>query len=206
MQMFARDGYPCLGARSVVLRDRLTMRVYDELDAPTAARLLLQDLRVFDSRVDMNDGFASFVAIFRGPQISDELHFERILWSQLRRLHEVDDEPWNDQVSRDPDDEHVGFSVAGSAYFVVGMHPLASRDARRAANPTLVFNPHEQFATLRASGHFLRMRDRIRDRDRRFQGSINPMVSDHGATSEARQYSGREVGCGWRAPFDPTDS
>lgn len=204
--MLADHDYPCLGARSVLLRDRLTVRVYQEPDTPAAARLLLQDLRMFDSKVDMNDGFASFIAIFRGPQISDEKHFERILWSQLRRLHEVDDEPWNDQVSRDPEDEHFGLSVAGSAYFVVGMHPMASRDARRAANPTLVFNPHEQFATLRASGHFLRMRDLIRERDRQFQGSVNPMVSDHGATSEARQYSGREVGFGWRAPFDPTDS
>lgn len=206
VEMFAHDDYPCLGARSVFRRDRLTVRVYDELDTLAAARLLLQDLRMFDSTVDMKDGFASFMAIFGGPQICDEEHFERILWSQLRRLHEVDDEPWNDQVSPDPEDEHFSFSVAGSAYFVVGMHPMASRDARRAANPTLVFNPHEQFATLRASGHFLRMRDLIRDRDRQFQGSVNPMVSDHGATSEARQYSGREVGFGWRAPFDPRDS
>lgn len=206
VEMFAHRDYPCLGAQSVFRRDRLTVRVYDELDTPAAARLLLQDLRMFDSTVDKNDGFASFIAIFRGPQISDEKHFERILWSQLRRLHEVDDEPWNDQVSRDPADENFGFSVAGSAYFVVGMHPMASRDARRAAKPTLVFNPHEQFATLRATGHFLRMRDLIRDRDRQFQGTVNPMVSDHGATSEARQYSGREVGLGWRAPFDPKDS
>ena len=206
VERIAHHDYPCLGARSVFLRDRLTLRVYEELDTPAAARLLLQDLREFDSGVDANDGFASFMAVFGGPQISDEEHFERILWSQLRRLHEVDDEPWNDQVSRDPEDEHFGFSVAGSAYFVVGMHPMASRDARRAASPTLVFNPHEQFATLRASGHFLRMRDLIRDRDRQFQGTVNPMVSDHGATSEARQYAGREVGCGWRAPFGPRDS
>lgn len=206
VEMLARHDYPCLGAQSVVRGDRLTVRVYEELDTPAAARLLLQDLRMFDSEVDLNDGFASFIAVFRGPQISDEQHFERILWSQLRRLHEVDDEPWNDQVSRDPEDEHFAFSVAGSAYFVVGMHPTASRDARRAANPTLVFNPHEQFTTLRASGHFLRMRDLIRDRDRQFQGTINPMVSDHGATSEARQYSGREVGRGWQAPFEHKDS
>lgn len=154
----------------------------------------------------MDDGFASFIAVFRGPQVCDEKHFERMLWSQLRRLHEVDDEPWSERVSWDPDDAHFAFSVAGSAYFVVGMHPLASRDARRAATPTLVFNPHEQFETLRATGQFLRMRDLIRDRDQQLQGTVNPMVADHGATSEARQFSGRQVGPGWRAPFDAGDA
>ena len=69
--------------------------------------------------------------------------------------------------------------------------------------PTLVFNLHAQFEQLRASGTFSRMRDRIRARDRALQGQINPMVSDHGTSSEARQYSGREVGPDWRAPFEP---
>ena len=78
---------------------------------------------------------------------------------------------------------------------------MASRVARRATTPTLVFNLHEQFEALRASGQFSRMRDRIRERDERLQGTINPMVADHGEHSEARQYSGRQVGPGWRAPF-----
>ena len=45
------------------------------------------------------------------------------------------------------------------------------------------------------------MRDKIRERDERLQGSTNPMVADYGASSEARQYSGRRVGPGWEAPF-----
>jgi len=200
-EMVGRPDYPCLGARSVFRRDRATVRVYDELDAPATAQLLLQDLCEFASAVDLDEGFASFVAIFRGPRIVDERHFERLLWSQLRQLHAADDAPWSDEVSPDPDDEHFALSVAGNAYFVVGLHPMASRDARRAASPTLVFNLHEQFVALRASGHFPRMRDRIRDRDEQLQGSINPMVADQGEVSQARQYSGREVGPGWRAPF-----
>ena len=68
------------------------------------------------------------------------------------------------------------------------------------ATPTLVFNLHAQFEELRASGSFTRMRDKIRERDRQLQGRINPMVADHGQDSEARQYSGRQVGPGWQAP------
>ena len=73
--------------------------------------------------------------------------------------------------------------------------------ARRTPVPTLAFNLHEQFDILRASGQYLRLRDHIRELDRRLQGSLNPMVSDHGEASEARQYSGRHVEPGWRAPF-----
>jgi FPC/CPF motif-containing protein YcgG len=201
IEMVGRHDYPCLGARSVIRRDRATVRVYDELGAPATASLLLQDLQEFASTVNPDAGFASFIATFRGPPITDEAHFEQLLWSQLRRLHAADGEPWSDEVSADPEDEHFAFSVAGTPYFLVGLHPVASREARRAALPTLVFNLHVQFAALRASGQFPRMRDRIRDRDEQLQGTINPMVADHGEISQARQYSGREVGPEWRAPF-----
>ena len=154
-------------------------------------------------RVDLEDGLASFVALFRGPDVRDERQFEELLWEQLREVHAADEQPWTPDVSGDPDDPHFAFSAAGTAYFVVGLHPMASREARRAPVPTLVFNLHAQFEQLRASGTFSRMRDRIRARDRALQGQINPMVSDYGTSSEARQYSGREVGPDWRAPFEP---
>ena len=201
-ELVGRSDYPCLGARSVFRRGRATVRVYDELDAPATASLLLQDLREFASTVDPDEGFASFIAGFRGPTITDERHFERLLWSQLRRLHAVDEAPWSDEASPDPEDEHFAFSVAGTPYFLVGLHPKASRIARRAAAPTLVFNLHSQFTALRASGLFSRMRERIRERDAQLQGTVNPMLSDHGEISAARQYSGRKVGPEWRAPFD----
>lgn len=84
---------------------------------------------------------------------------------------------------------------------MVGLHPSASR---LAPMPMLVFNLHEQFQRLRAGGGYDRMRETIRRRDRNFQGTNNPMVADHGEISEARQYSGRAVEVGWRAPFAAT--
>jgi hypothetical protein len=47
------------------------------------------------------------------------------------------------------------------------------------------------------------MRDTIRRRDTDLQGYLNPMVSDHGEASEARQYAGRAVPADWTPPFDP---
>lgn len=200
--MVNHDDFPCLGARSVFRRDNAVVQVYDELAGDDTASALLSDLAAFAEDVDVEDGFASFVAIFRRPVLQNETHFEDLLWAQLRMLHGADEQAWNPDVSADPTDDHFAFSVGGTAYFVVGLHPLASRDARRSVSPTLVFNLHAQFEALRASGRFERMRDLIRQRDEQLQGSINPMVSDHGKYSEARQYSGRAVGDDWVAPFE----
>ncbi|MEO9152778.1 MAG: guanitoxin biosynthesis heme-dependent pre-guanitoxin N-hydroxylase GntA [Lapillicoccus sp.] len=199
--MVQHDEFPCLGARSAFRRDRASIHVYGQLGTAQAAAQLLTDLTAYADAVDPTAGFASFIALFRGPA-TDEKDFEALLWAQLRLLHRADEAPWSPDVSADPDDPHFAFSVGGTPFFVVGLHPGASRDARRAPVPTLVFNLHEQFEELRASGRFTRMRDAIRERDIALQGDLNPMVDDHGGSTEARQYSGREVGDDWSAPFE----
>jgi len=199
--MVLHPDYPCLGAHSVFRRQNASMHVLDDLEAEDASAELLARLRRFASEVDRDDGFASFVAVFQQPAIRDERHFEELLWQLLQRLHDADAQPWAQGISPDPDDPHFAFSVGGTGFFVVGLHPQASRIARRAPLPTLVFNLHEQFEELRASGKYPRMRDTIRRRDTAVQGSVNPMVNDHGQGSEAAQYSGRAVSDQWQAPF-----
>lgn len=199
-QVLAGD-YPCLGARSAFRTGRATIGVFGELGAAADAPALTAQLTEFGRDVDLTGGFASFVAAFRGPVVRNERHFERLLWRELQAVHDQDRNPWATQVSPEPSSDHFGFSVGGRAYFVIGMHPCASRIARRMPFPILVFNPHEQFALLRASDRFTPIRDAIRRRDRRLQGDVNPMVDDHGRSSEARQYSGRAVGDGWAPEF-----
>jgi FPC/CPF motif-containing protein YcgG len=76
--------------------------------------------------------------------------------------------------------------------------------ARRFPNPTLVFNLHDQFERLREEGRYEKMREKILTRDKEIAGDINPMLARHGEASEARQYSGRQVGPEWKCPFkDP---
>jgi len=147
--------------------------------------------------------YASFIAIFERPRETSELEFEDLLWRQLRLLQEHDctGHDWDPAVSSDPADPHFSFSFGGQALYVIGMHANSSREARRFPWPTLVFNPHEQFERLRADGKWKHMQERIRQRDLKLQGTINPMLSDFGERSEARQYSGRAVEENWRAPF-----
>jgi FPC/CPF motif-containing protein YcgG len=104
-------------------------------------------------------------------------------------------------VSADPADPNFSLSFGGEAFFVVGLHPGASRPARRFPKPTLVFNIHDQFERLRSEGRYETMRKRILERDKALAGDINPMLARHGEASEAAQYSGRLVGEEWACPF-----
>ncbi|MGL5909029.1 MAG: guanitoxin biosynthesis heme-dependent pre-guanitoxin N-hydroxylase GntA [Phycicoccus sp.] len=213
-EMIAHPEYPCLGARSVFRRDAVTAVVLDDLtDTARGGSLdrLGDELRRYVDGLDSEivhggGGLVSFVASFRGPVPLCEREFEDALWRALQHLHHTDDRPWADGVAADPRDPHFAFSAAGTAFFVVGLHPHASRVARRAPLPTLVFNLHGQFERLRADGRFPRIRDAIRRRDKDLQGSLNPMVADHGTASEARQYSGRVVPAGWTPPFTADDA
>jgi FPC/CPF motif-containing protein YcgG len=195
--------YPCVGARSVLRQDRAETHGYEDLGTAASARELLADLTRFASSIDLTAGFASFVAVFLHDASADEEEFERLLWRQLQEIHDIDGAPPDPAVSSDPAHPNFAFSVAGTAFFVIGLHPAASRPARRSPRPMLIFNPHEQFDMLRAAGRYERMRDTIRRRDADANGTVNPMVADHGESSEAVQYAGRVVASTWRAPFRP---
>jgi len=92
-------------------------------------------------------------------------------------------------------------SIAGHSYFIVGLHPNASRTARRFGRPAIVFNSQAQFSGLRADGRYSAMQSIIRARDTALEGSINPMLGEHGQALQAPQYSGRRVGADWKCPF-----
>jgi FPC/CPF motif-containing protein YcgG len=199
--------FPCLGAKAAFNDDTYAFAVYPELGSDESTSGLCRDLfefREYKRKIDnLQNRYATFVAVFRGPLKIDEAQFEEVLWRQLRQLHRADVHyfDWDAQVSSDPNDPHFSFSFAGQAFYIVGLHPNSSRTARRFLWPALIFNPHEQFERLRADGKWKRMQQAIRARDIALQGSINPMLSDFGEESEARQYSGRAVPNDWAAPF-----
>jgi uncharacterized protein YcgI (DUF1989 family) len=63
----------------------------------------------------------------------------------------------------------------------------------------------DDIAETLSSGRSIDFENTIRSRDLELQGSLNPMVADHGAASEARQYSGRAVSDSWLAPLEVVD-
>lgn len=200
---FISDGaFPCVGAKSAANRGRISLIVCEELGTVASAQALCDGLAGFSRAYpDAGEDPVSFAAIFETSTGSED-QFHAKLWQQLQRVHDLDalTYPWAPGVSDQPASSDFSFSVAGRAYFVVGLHPNASRLARRAPRPTLVFNFHEQFEAMRASGRYAKLQDVIRRRDVALQGSINPVLAQFGAGSEARQYSGKDGGgCPFRA-------
>ena len=200
--------FSCVGAKSAVMHESYRLGVYDQLGGEGETAGLCRDLFTFTQEVAASDDgeFKTFVAIFREPTGVDEREFERLLWEQLRAMNRIDAayHAWDKSVSDDPDSPHFGFSFAAMAYFIVGLHPHSSREARRFPWPTLVFNPHGQFQHLREEGRWERLQQVIRAREEHLQGSLNPNLADYGTATEARQYSGRAVEADWHAPFRRT--
>lgn len=202
------DDFPCVGAKAAQSRGVLEVHEAGRLGDAAGDAGLLDRLEAFATMLDAIDpedpALHSFVAIFDGPHDTDEPRFEALLWAQLQRLHDLDRRRgarWAADVGSDPRDPDFSFSLGGHPFFVIGLHPGASRRARRFDWPTLVFNSHRQFQRLRADGRYARMQAATRERDTALQGTINPNLADFGSISEARQYSGRAVGPEWTCPL-----
>lgn len=204
----ADQDFPCVGAKSALARHQIKAVVarsitsaWNDLEMHAALMEFVASYRAEDKL------FQSLAMIFEGPVDLDEATFEANMWDRIQSI--ADKDAWlgqehDQRVSSDPENPHFSLSFGGEAFFVVGLHPNASRPARRFPVPVMVFNLHDQFERLRAEGRYEKLRGAILDRDMAMAGSINPMLSRHGELSEARQYSGRVVGTEWRCPFsDP---
>lgn len=195
--------FPCVGAKSALKKDRIRFARYETFGDDDSAADLCERLDAFSAEFPEPGNLpVSFIAMFE-QHVPDEATFERLLWAHLQKMHEHDRQTfeWDARVGSDPSLNDFSMSIGGRAYFVVGLHPQASRMARRAPFPCLVFNFHDQFEHLKATGKYQSMQEAIRARDVKLQGSINPVLARFGEASEARQYSGRAVEAEWRCPF-----
>jgi uncharacterized protein len=199
------EAYPCVFSRSAVRRGNYRFGCYPPLGTAEAAAAVVADLWQFvaDFPIDPHR-LATFVTAFDGPAVGTEEQFETLLWQQLQHMHELDrrHSRWDPAVGEDPDVKGFSFSCAGRGFFIVGLHPAASRWARRTAWPMLVFNARAQFDILRQTGVMPRMTEVIRRRDRALQGSTNPSLEYFDAQrTETVMYSGRFVEPDWRCPL-----
>ena len=194
--------HPCVMAQTVASQEHLDLHTYDEFPSRKTAKKIYKDLQQYLESYDFESNeFYTFIAVFKEKDSLSETQFETALWKQLEFIHEVDNQEWDPGVSDNPKDKDFSFSIAGKAFYIVGMHPNSSRKARQSPFPAIAFNLHWQFEKLREMGAFNTVRDKIRERDSALQGNINPMLKDFGESSEARQYSGRKVEEEWKCPF-----
>jgi FPC/CPF motif-containing protein YcgG len=203
---FIRDPpFPCVGAKSALSKGQMKIVVARDITSGWDDMRIYPALLAFAARYKRApDLFQSFAVVFEGPGDLGEEQFERHLWARAQSLADKDcwlGQPWDQRVADDPESPHFSLSFGGEAFFIVGLHPRASRPARRFSSPALVFNLHAQFEALRAANRYEKLRTSILERDAALAGSVNPMLARHGEMSEARQYSGRAVSEAWRCPF-----
>lgn len=203
---FVRDAaFPCVGAKSALNKGQMHFVIADDIcSAWDDLRILPHVSALARHYREQPDLFQTLVVIFRKSPGLTERRFERAVWDRLQSLSDKDEwlgQPVDPRISTDPEDPHFAVSFAGEAFFIVGLHPNASRPARRFDYPVMVFNLHDQFERLRAEGRYDPLRATIMKRDEQLAGTMNPMLAQHGEASAARQYSGRQVEDGWVCPF-----
>lgn len=196
--------YPCVAAKQSYQRDDYQVGLYQHLGSGQSAQALAQDLLFFRHQQKKSQSlFLSFWAVYldQAP-LSAEL-FEQAFWKELSHTSYYDQAPHDPRFSSDPRDKNFCFSFGGEAFFVVGLFADSARRARRFPYPTLVFNLYEQFEQVDRLGKYQAMVQQIRERDRLYQGEVNPVVEKYAELWESIQFSGRHNNENWRCPFVP---
>lgn len=192
------SGFPCVGAKAALVQDRITVMEAGDITDPRFDVEIYKGIERFIGTLERDTPVVqSLAVIYPASPEMDEAAFEAAMWERLQCLHNLDairGVEWAEDTDADPTSAHFSMSVAGEAFFVVGLHPGAHRPARCFRHPVMVFNSHDQFERMRADGRYDTMKRIIRKRDRALSGSINPVLEDFGNSSEAKQYSGRRRG------------
>lgn len=199
----ADDAFPCVGAKAALSQDNLEVVCADDLCSDCCDHDITRRLQSFAGSATRDAVFLSLAVVFERTPLLTESDFEAALWRRLQAFHDIDAclHQWDPEVSNDPRSPDFSMSVGGRAFYVIGLHPGASRPARRFNYAALVFNLHSQFERLREDGRYDKMKQAIEERDIALCGSSNPMLARHGVKSEAPQYSGRIVDGDWTCPF-----
>lgn len=203
-QKFVEElGFPCVGAKAAMARKQIKTCLADDIRNASSDNKIVAELQGFAASCNEESLFVSFAVIFENSPTMNEIEFEKFLWQRLQAIHDIDvvNYSWDKKVSSDVTSSDFSLSIGGKGFYIVGLHPNASRSARQFSKPTLIFNLHSQFELLRGGGSYARIRDTILERDKKLSGDINPMLAQHGEASEARQYSGRVLENEWNCPF-----
>lgn len=202
-ERLSQKNYPCVAALRSYHKDDYQVGLYGKFGTGAYWQDMRKDLLFFlQEQKKTSSIYLSFWAVFE-PEEMTEQEFEEALWRELSFLtsQEEREADWPKNSVQDPFDPGFRFALGGSEFFVVGLHSRSSRKARCFSRPALVFNVFDQFSQLMKLGQYEKMVNLNRERDRLFQGTVNPMVEKHGESWESIQFSGRSNPGTWKCPF-----
>jgi FPC/CPF motif-containing protein YcgG len=196
--------FPCVAAKAAMVKEQINVMVAGHMACPKDDKAILDFIYNFVDKYRQADSlFHSAVIIFEQPDVYNEWMYSQFFWNRLQAISNLDAQnfEYDSRVDADPESAEFSFSLKGEAFFVIGLHPAASRPARRFKYPAIVFNPHAQFEQLRDANQYGKMKNIIRKRDTALAGSINPMLEDFGEQSEIYQYTGQKLDNSWKCPL-----
>lgn len=196
--------FACVAAKAALAKQQLHAMVVEHMACPVFDKSILDFLYAFvDAYRNSIVMYHSAAIIFKQPQQTSEAMFEELLWQRLQSLSDMDAQQYgyDKRVKSDPTSPDFSFSLKEEAFFIIGLHPNSSRQARQSQHPTIVFNPHKQFEQLRQTDKYRHLQHAVRKRDISLSGTINPMLQDFGEQSEVYQYSGRVYDGLWQCPL-----
>ena len=199
--------FPCIAAKAALAKQQVKCMVAGSMACPDDDAGILQFLYEFvEAYRASKDFYHTATIIFSGPQIKNEEMFDELLWQRLQAFEILDAQnySYDNRVEADPSSSTFSFSIKEEAFYIIGLHPASSRQARQFKYPALVFNPHAQFEQLRSTTKYEVMKTTVRKRDIALSGSVNPMLQDFGESSEVFQYSGRKYDESWQCPLKIT--
>jgi len=202
-QLVSQKNYPCIAAVQALYRKEYVYDVYTEFGSGKSGTTLAENLIRFKHKQQTEKlPYLTYFALFPQDQSQTESEFEAKLWNELSAAATLDSRSgWDPQFSDNPEDKNFCFCLDGSAFFVVGMNSVSSRKSRRFPYDALVFNLYSQFHDLMQEGVYDNMVKLNRERDMRFEGTVNPMVEKYNEEWESIQFSGRQNGPEWKCPF-----
>ena len=176
--LLSDPNYPCIPAIKAFKNNQLLIRETNDLMSGSVdITEYLCELK--DRYRSGKEQYLSLWLMFDDTPMSEET-FENCLFKVLK--------PFNINGE---------FIFNGSRLFVVGMHPNASRLARRFRYNSIVINLFEQFETLK---DYPKLVETIRERDIKYSGSVNAMCLEHGDGFEEIQFSGKMNPKDWKIP------
>ncbi len=201
------EEFPCVAAKAALSKDQIKFLVADHMACPKDDQSILSFLYNFIDQYRLSETqFHSACVIFKNPFPVYEKMFDQLLWMRLQALSDLDALKYahDKRVSSDPSSPEFSFSLKEEAFYVIGMSPASSRDARHFKYPALVFNAHAQFEQLRSLNRYEKLKNIVRKKDMELSGSINPILEDFGNSSEVHQYSGMQHDSSWKCPLNFT--
>lgn len=168
--------YPCVPGVQGFLNDTLRFGFAKDPRSDSASEQLGIILKTYGSIARETGKYASLVVFFDSRTLHDEgcdvNQYEEVFWDLLNNVHQLDEEPWPEDIPKDPHHHEWEFCFNGEPYFAFCATPSHSvRKSRKFPYFMVAFQPRWVFDEINDSTTFgQKLKKAIRKRLVKYDG------------------------------------